>query len=239
MLSSGVLPVVAGSTRIAECNIGEEVTVAGLIFSNSSPVARTVNLSLYEQSVGSAKAITFEIGAKQRIDWGRAIGLQPGDHLDVSADVVGVNLLWTVDNDTGVNPVATGFTVRGVYSNVAAYNAVDIVFVNGSSYVAIRDNVGKNPETETADWMLLLDGSGTQNAIDVIVAGAPEDMNTLDKISASLGDNPNFAASIAAALALKVNGSSLSAVAFTGNFADLTGANKLAVRRLFATWDLF
>lgn len=244
MLSSGILPVTVGSTQIAQCNVGQEVAVFGLVFVNSTTTARTVVLSLFRQAIGSAQALTIELKAKgdangrDRISWEKAIALQPGDHLDVSADAVGVNLLWSLDQDTGVNPVATGFDVRGQYSNIAAYVACDIVFKSGSSYVAIRSNIGKDPEVEPADWMLLLDGSGTQNAIDVIVAGAPADMDTLDKISASLGDNPNFATSISGALALKVNGSALASVAFTGDYADLAGIKKLAIRRLFFSREL-
>lgn len=238
MLFSGILPVGAGSTRIAECNVGQEVTVFGLVFANSTANIRTLTLSLYRQVVGSAQPIQFEVGSKANLAWPKPIVLQPGDHLDVLADASGVALLWSVDEDAGVNPVATGFTIRGEYSNVASYAACDIVFKAGSSYVGIRNSTAKDPETEEADWMLLLDGSGTQSAIAAIVAGAPSNLDTLNKLAASIGNDPAFALNVSTALALKANSSALSAVAFTGNINDLDGIKKLAVRRLFNSREL-
>lgn len=239
MQYSGIIPVAVATTRIVECNIGQEVTVFGLVFSNTSNVERTVILTLFRQSTGSAQSIQRVIGPKASLPWDKPISMQPGDRLDVNADQTGVSLLWSIDEDTGVNPVLTGFTIRGQYSNVANYDALDIVFMNGSSYVAIRANVAKDPETETADWMLLLDGSGMQTAIDAIVAGAPLNLDTLQKLSNAIGNDPDFASNVANALALKANSASLATVAFTGNFNDLSGVKKLAVRRLFATRELF
>lgn len=239
MLQSAILPVTTLSARVAECNVGQEVTVFGLVFVNSSLVLRTVTVSLYRQAIGSAQAMTVELDPKEKVSWDKPIALQPGDHLDVLADAAGVNLLWSVDTDTGANPVATGFTIRGQYSNVATYAACDIVFNLGSSYVAIQNNTAKDPATQPAYWMLLLDGSGTQTAIDTIVAGAPSNLDTLNKIAAAIGGDPNFATNVANALALKVNAEALAAVAFTGNYFDLSGIKKLAVRRLFFTRELF
>lgn len=238
MLYSGILPITGSNARVAECGVGQEVNVFGLVFSNSTAAVRTVSLTLFRQTVGSAQTLNFEIGAKGRLSWEKPVSLQPGDYIDVSADAVGVSLLWSTDQDTGVNPVASAFVVRGAYSNVANYAALDIVLKSGSSYVAIRNNTNKDPLTETADWMLLLDGSGTQAAIDAIVAGAPANLDTLDKLAAAIGDNPTFATTVADALALKASTSSLSAVAFSGNFSDLVGIKKLAVRRLFTLREL-
>lgn len=47
-----------------------------------------------------------------------------------------------------------------------------------------------------------------------IVAGAPTNLNTLDELAAAIGDDPNFAATVNAALALRAP---LNSPAFTGN----------------------
>lgn len=238
MLFSGILPVATTSARVASCNIGQEVNVFGLVFSNSVSSTRTVILSLFRQAVGSAQSFPLEIGPKGKVAFDKAISMQPGDYLDVSASDTGVSLLWSVDQDTGANPVATAFNIRGQYSNIASYSALDIVFKNGASYVAIQNNTGQDPETQPDDWMLLLDGSGTQNAIDAIVAGAPANLDTLNKISAAIGNDPNFATNVAAMLALKANAAALASVAFTGQYSDLSGIKKLAARRFFLTREL-
>ena len=238
MLFSGILPILTTSAQVAACNVGQEVNLFGMVFSNSTAVTKTVVLSLFRQTIGSASTLSFEVGPKEKVSWDKPVSMQPGDHLDVLADGAGVSMLFSVDVDTGANPVATGFTIRGQHSNIASYDACDIVFKNGASYVAIQNNTAQDPETQTDDWMMLLDGSGTQNAIDAIVAGAPGNLDTLNKIAAAIGNNPDFAADIADALALKASSSALAAVAFTGNFSDLLGIKKLAARRLFFSREL-
>lgn len=238
MIESKIVALTGANARIATGNIGEEVSVFGLVFSNPTASARVVNLTLHRQSVGSAMTMPVDVPAKSKVSFEKTIGLQPGDWLDVSADAVGTFLLWSADTDDGATPVESAFVIRGEYSNIAAYLALDIVYKDGASYVAIRDNVGKDPETETADWMLLLDGSGSSAIIDTIVAGAPNDLNNLNKIAAAIGNNPNFATAIGTALALKADTSSLAAVAFTGNYSDLLGIKEVSIRRLFMTREL-
>lgn len=239
MLYSGILPVTASTVQVALCGVGQELNVFGLVFANSTNAIRTIVLSVYRQTIGSAQSLSVEIAAKGKMSWDKAISMQPGDYLSVSADAVGVNLLWSIDLDAGANPVATGFVIRGEYSNIASYAACDIVYKDGASYVAIRNTTGDDPAVSTADWMLLLDGSGTATAITTIVAGAPVDMDTLDKISASLGDDNDFVGTMTAALALKANAASLSPLAYSGALNDVVGIKKLAARRLFASRELF
>lgn len=238
MLYSGILPVLTTSSELVECNIGQEVTVFGLVFVNSTASLKTVTMSIYRQAAGLANAMTFEVGAKSKYVFEKPLSLQPGDHLDVVADATGVNLLWSIDQDAGAAPVLTGFTIRGEYSNVTPYDALDVVFKAGATYTAIQNSTNKDPETETAYWMLLLDGSGTSAAIDAIVAGAPLDLDTLNKIAAAIGDDPDFATTMTDALNLKANTSALAGVAFTGALEDVIGINKLAIRRLFFSREL-
>lgn len=238
MIESKIIPLTASTVRVASGNIGEEVTVFNLTFSNPTASGRIVNLTLHRQSVGSATTMPINVPPSDNYVFSKPIGLQPGDWLDVAGDTSGVFLLYSTDTDDGATPVASSFVIRGEYSNVAAYEALDITYKDGASYVAIRDNVGKDPETETADWMLLLDSSGTSAVIDAIVAGAPTDLNTLNKLAAAIGNNPNFATAVSDALALKANSSALSAVAFSGTLEDIVGIKKLAVRRLISSREL-
>lgn len=48
-----------------------------------------------------------------------------------------------------------GLEYRGTWSSGVTYNSDDTVTYNGSSYISLRINVGKNPSTQTADWGLL------------------------------------------------------------------------------------
>lgn len=239
MLYSGILPLTTSAQQVAACNVGQEVNLFGQVFVNSTSSTRVILLTLHRQAIGSAQSLSIEIPAKGKISWDKAVSMQPGDYLNASADAVGVNLLWSVDVDTGANPVATGFVIRGEYSNIASYAACDIVYKDGASFVAIRNTTGDDPETSPADWMLLLDGSGTAAAIEAIVADAPLDMDTLEKIAASLGGDADFAVTMATALALKATAADLSALAYSGNLNDLVGRKKLSARRLFASRELF
>lgn len=48
-----------------------------------------------------------------------------------------------------------GLAYRGAWSSGTTYNSDDTVTYNGSSYISLSINVGKNPSTETAHWGLL------------------------------------------------------------------------------------
>ncbi|MBO6893595.1 MAG: hypothetical protein JJ866_16760 [Roseibium sp.] len=48
-----------------------------------------------------------------------------------------------------------GLAYRGAWSSGTTYNSDDTVTYNGSSYISLTINVGKNPSTETAHWGLL------------------------------------------------------------------------------------
>lgn len=208
-ITSGVLPITTGLQNVATCGVGQEIAAFGLMFVNSSAVLKTVTLSIHRAATGTTVTMPVEIAAKERYSWPKPIALQPGDTLDVLADAVGVNLLWSVDVDTGATPILTGFTPRGLYSGATPYSANDVVFYSSTSYVGIRASTGSQPDTHPADWMVLVDGSGLTAIQALIVNGAPSNMDTLGEIAASLGNDPAFATTIAAALATKANTSAL------------------------------
>jgi hypothetical protein len=55
-----------------------------------------------------------------------------------------------------------------------------------------------------------------------LVDTAPTTLNTLNELAAALGDDPNFATSVATQIGLKANSADLSLVATTGSYNDLT-----------------
>ena len=75
-----------------------------------------------------------------------------------------------------------------------------------------------------------------------LVDSAPETLNTLNELAAALGDDPNFASSIATTIGTKANkdGSNASgnwAINITGNAATATNATKLNNVGMFDGWD--
>jgi len=238
MQYSGILPLTTGAQEVAACNIGQEVILFGLVFVNSTAAVRTITMTVYRQADASTQTLPFEVAAKEKYSWPKPITLQPGDTVDLQADAAGVKALFSIDEDAGVNPVATGFTIRGTYSNVTPYDPNDIVFYDGGSYVAIRATTNDQPDVSPADWMLLLDGSDVSTAIADLVDGAPATLDTLNKLAAAIQDNPTFGDDIVADLALKADTSALATVALSGAMVDLTDYNNLAIRRLFSHREL-
>lgn len=60
------------------------------------------------------------------------------------------------------------------------------------------------------------------NAVSNLVDTAPETLDTLNELSAALGDDPNFATTISSELGLKANSADLATVATTGSYNDLS-----------------
>ena len=52
-----------------------------------------------------------------------------------------------------------GLNPRGAYDSATAYNRLDCVSYDGSSYIALADNTGVAP-TNTSTWMPLALGQG-------------------------------------------------------------------------------
>lgn len=150
---SDALSVGTSLSQIALCGAGKELVAFGLVFSNTTAATRTVTLSFYRQSTGTTVTVPFEITAKGRVAWDKAIALQPGDHLDVLADLAGVSLLWSVDEDDGTTPIATALVPRGAYAGGTAYTPNDIVSYNGGSYICLVATTGNLP-TDTSKWMV-------------------------------------------------------------------------------------
>ena len=65
-------------------------------------------------------------------------------------------------------------------------------------------------------------------AVSNLVDAAPGALDTLNELAAALGDDANFATTVTDAIALKATASTLSTVATTGAYADVTGTPTLS-----------
>lgn len=59
-------------------------------------------------------------------------------------------------NDAG----RIGFLIRGDYNNNETYDFLDVVYYNGSSYVAKKPTVGHEPQENNEYWQIFAEGSG-------------------------------------------------------------------------------
>lgn len=235
-IKSGALAVGVGFSQVATAAVGEEAVAFGLVFSNTMNAERTVTLRLFVQAEGAAVDIQFTLAAKTRGAWEKAVGLQPGDVLSVAADAAGVQLLFSVDVDDGSNPVASALVPRGPYSALADYSVNHFVEADGSAYVSLVDgNVGNDPAASPASWMLFAEvpqsmvDASVASAVAGLVDGAPGALDTLNELAAALGDDPNFATTMAAALAARA----LTATTITGG-GLVTGGGSLAANRVLS-----
>ena len=71
-----------------------------------------------------------------------------------------------------------------------------------------------------------IDSAAVQGIVDVsvnsLVNAAPDTLNTLNELAAALGDDANFATTVTNNLAQKADASTLSSVAISGSFNDLS-----------------
>lgn len=152
---SNALAITTSFTQIALGGSGQELTVFGLVLSNNSGAERTITFRLYNQIAGSYVDIPFYVGIKEEYAWPKPVCLQPGDYLSVKADATGVAIVYSIDADTGTNPVATNFNPRGAYSAGATYAINDIASESGTSYISLQDgNIGNTPSSSPAYWMV-------------------------------------------------------------------------------------
>lgn len=64
---------------------------------------------------------------------------------------------------TVINAGRVSMVPKGEWSASTAYVRLDVVYYNGSSYVAIQDSTGQNPSTATTYWQLLASGVDPSN----------------------------------------------------------------------------
>jgi hypothetical protein len=105
---------------------------------------------------------------------------------------------------TGTNTIA--------FSDGESWNELSIVSLTGDY----------NDLTNTPDLSSFATETYVNTAINDLVDSAPEALDTLNELAAALDSDPDFAATVTNQLSLKVDSSSLSTVATTGDYEDLT-----------------
>lgn len=215
---SKTLPIGAAYATALAGAVGQEVIIFAMQFTNTTGVAKTVTVKHFVQAEGVAYETPIPVAANATVPWTK-VALQPGDYIDLKADVIGVNVLISYDQDDGTNPVASGIVPRGEWTNVAAYDVNHMVSYDGEAWVSLVDgNVGNQPDTSPADWMLFASvpedivNAAVDAAVNALVDGAPGALNTLSELAAAIGDDANFAATVTTAL----NARALSARTVTG-----------------------
>jgi hypothetical protein len=100
------------------------------------------------------------------------------------------------------------------------------------SSISVSGDLSYNSTTGTISYTTpSLTGYATESYVDTQIANlidtAPATLNTLNELASALGNDVNFAATITAELANKVNTSSLALVATSGNINSLTDVDTI------------
>lgn len=113
-------------------------------------------------------------------------------------------------NAKGQITVASTTDVAGVsaFTYTSATKTLNVATLDGGSFNAALTNLA----TETY----------VNDAVSAIVDSSPAALNTLNELAAALGDDPSFATTVSTQLGLKANTSSLSTVATSGSYNDLS-----------------
>lgn len=239
------LALTATNQDVLVCGVGLSDVVHSLTFGNDTGTPRVVTLSFYDQAAGATLPLgKVTVAANSAARWADKINLTPGDKLIAKADAAdAVTLYAGYLEQGGAAPVASGFVVRGVWSNVAEYDTLDIVSKSDIPYVAIQPSTNQDPATATAYWLKLLDATViaaalaakadityVDAAIATLVDAAPGALDTLNELAAALGDDANFAATITTALAGKVpNARTVGTSGLASGGGDLSGDRTITV----------
>ena len=140
----------------------------------------------------------------------------------------GVKVGTNIAVSNGVISVADGSTsAKGVLqltnstSSTSTTTAATPAAVKSAYDLA---NAKQSPATTLAGYGIT--NAYTKTEVDNKVAGlvdsAPEALNTLNELAAALGDDPNFATTIAGQIGAKANTADLATVATSGNYNDLS-----------------
>lgn len=124
--------------------------------------------------------------------------------------------------------IASGSVGSGTKIPVITYNEQGQITSVTDSLIDIQDI-----ETRIGGTIATQGYVNTQ--VSNLVDSSPETLNTLNELAAALGDDPNFATTIANQIGLKANTSSLSTVATSGSYNDLTNKPDLSI---YATSNL-
>lgn len=178
--SSGGLALTTSSQDVLTGVSGQEGSAYGLVFVNETGTARTATLGYYQQAAGVTTTVKVPVPANSLALYPKPLTLTPGDKITALADAgSALKLLWTYDTDDSSTPVASGFTVKGVYSSGATYAINDVVtFVSATpsktgAYVSLSAaNSAHTPDTSTANWLQLTMPPGAAGAATDVWSGS-------------------------------------------------------------------
>lgn len=132
---------------------------------------------------------------------------------------------------------ATGGKVASVADKIDSAGELNILMSDSTFVESLT--VGQLSYTEADDtlyfwngteWKQVIFSNNLNTALNSLISSAPEHLDTLSELAASLNNDSNFASTITNILSGKVDASSLSAVATSGSYNDLT--NKPSVPSL-------
>jgi hypothetical protein len=196
--TTGLVGVSTGSEWIYLGEAGESIVDAEQVqdIIGSMLGNSSIVTSTYNDANGT---LVLSIGAGQIVD------SMVSNTAAISADKLtegATNKLLTAAERTKLTAVASGATA----------NQTDAYLTNRANH------------TGTQTTATISDFTSAVNAVVAQTVGAaPDLLNTLDELAAALGDDPNFAATITAAIAQKADTTSLAPIATSGSYADLTG----------------
>lgn len=215
---SGIVSVTAGVTSYNDLIDTPDLTVYQLAVTafNGSYTALTDKPVLFDGAYSSLTGLPT---------------LFSGSYLDLTNKPTIPTVPTTISsfiNDTGF---ITGYTVT--QADVTQYQAV--LSITESQISNLRNyltSVAFADLTTTPTTLLgygIIDAytstqvdSAISTAVNSILDGAPELLDTLNEIAAAVGDDPNFITTINSAVNLKANSADLAVVATSGSYTDLS-----------------
>lgn len=120
-------------------------------------------------------------------------------------------LISNTTNKWGMGINSKGFTLGQIKQNESRVDYIHSLFeVDNSGNIYENQEALKDKYALKTDLNSYAQKTDISTAIADIVNAAPETLNTLDELAAALGDDPNFATTVATELGKKANSSDLS-----------------------------
>jgi hypothetical protein len=154
-------------TLIFECPAVKMGSMHGLVFSNTTDTPCTVNVKLFNKASGETIQVALNrmVNAYSEFTWPKPINLQAGDKVIASGAVAGsisavASIYLTLEGTT-----TNMLNARGPWSSTATYYKSDIVAHNGTSYIALSENINSAPPS--GNWMILAE-RGVAGSIEAL-----------------------------------------------------------------------
>lgn len=159
-----------GAEAIYASTLDQTAAVHGLVITNVTDSDATFGVSMYDRSANTTIELASGVNvfARSVYAWPRPINMEQGDELYLTASAN--STLTAVASVYEDETISQGFTLRGEWSSIENYAVNDVVEYEGTSYGAIIDGTGKQPDVETTYWMIL-SRRGTHSPRSYIING--------------------------------------------------------------------